>query len=259
MSLNREFLALGLALVLSLTFLGLPEGQKNTIAGICRWGGVVFGQVLFSRIEDFAVNQQKTHFLLSQNVEFALANMGLKEATRENQRLRQALKYHQEEQAQYKVLAEVIGRDPDQIFDTVVINVGLSRGLEQEWPVVNADGLVGHIVQVDEHSAVVQLITRAGLGISSVVQERRTHGVVRWEDGRFSLNYVEADNEVYEGDKVITSGLGGRFPKGITIGNVVTVRKGTRQNLFKDIKLVSNVDFGDLEEVFVLRPSVEPP
>ena len=257
MMLKREFMPLMLALLASLTLLNLPEKNKQSIAAICRWGGITVGQVLFSRIADFAANQQKTHFLLSQNVTFSLDNMRLKEATRENQRLRRALKYHQQEQAQYKILAEVIGRDPNQIFDTVIINVGRDRGLEKNWPVVNAEGLVGHIVQVDAVSAVVQLITRAGFGVSSVVQERRTHGVVHWQDRRFSLDYVEVDKEIYVGDRVITSGLGGRFPKGITIGNIVFVKQNLGQNIFKEVIIESKVDFGDLEEIFVLRSSLE--
>jgi rod shape-determining protein MreC len=73
---------------------------------------------------------------------------------------------------------------------------------------------------------------------------------------RFRLQYVEANkanSAIRKGDRVVSSGLGGRFPKGILIGHIVEVRDQRRDPLFKEVFLESSVDFSRVEEVFVIR------
>jgi rod shape-determining protein MreC len=100
---------------------------------------------------------------------------------------------------------------------------------------------------------VVQLLMRAR--VSALVQDGRAQGIVSWIKGnRFRLGLVEASSVVQRGDRVISSGLGGRYPKGIPIGVLVEVRSLERDPLFQEVILESNVDFLELEEVFVIRP-----
>ena len=89
--------------------------------------------------------------------------------------------------------------------------------------------------------------------VSAVVQGERAQGIVSWVSGhRFRLRYVDASSQIAKGDLVVSSGLGGLFPKGITIGRVTEVRKQERDPLFKQVFLESTVDFLDLEEAFVI-------
>jgi len=66
------------------------------------------------------------------------------------------------------------------------------------------------------------------------------------------LRFVEASSFVREGDRVVSSGLGGRYPKGIPIGTVVEVSQVKRDLVFQQVFIESNVDFPNLEEVFVI-------
>ena len=66
---------------------------------------------------------------------------------------------------------------------------------------------------------------------------------------------MDASSDVIEHDRVVSSGLGGRYPKGITIGYVTHVNKQSSDPLFKEVFLKSKVDFRNLEEVFVMRPA----
>ena len=85
------------------------------------------------------------------------------------------------------------------------------------------------------------------------MQNGRTQGVVFWAPGgRFLLRYVEASSEIGEGDRGVTSGMGGRYPQDITVGYVTEIREPPKDPLFKEVFLESKVDFWDLEEVFVL-------
>jgi len=253
MPINRSFLALGLAVICALSLMGLPESNKLAIAERSRAGLLATCQLVFSRVIRFARNEQKSRFLLTQNVALALDNMRLREAAWENLRLRRALEFRRREGIPQVIPAEVIGRDPDHIYDTVVINAGQDRGIQRDWPVVTAEGLVGHVSQVDARRSVVQLLMRSR--VSALVQKRRAQGIVSWVHGnRFELRFVEASSVVQKGDRVVSSGLGGRYPKGIPIGVVVQVRTRKRDPLFQEVFLESSVNFLGLEEVFVIRP-----
>ena len=251
---NRDYAAIALAVLLSLILIGLPPAHKEPIARWCRGEFWASSQWLFTSIIEHGRNQQKTRYLLAQNVELALENMRLQEAKQENRRLRRALKFKQRESTPVSIPAEVIARDPDQIFDTITINVGTDQGIRQDWPVVTTEGLVGHIIQVEARSSIVQLIMRSR--VSAVVQAGqagRAQGVVYWVSGnRFQLRYVDASSEIEKGDQVVSLGLGGRYPKGIPIGNVVEVLAQERDPLFKQVFLESSVDFHNLEEAFVI-------
>jgi rod shape-determining protein MreC len=250
---NSDFICIGLCVLAALTLLGLPVERQEAVAGQLRVSAWSTGQWVFSRVIRFAQGEQRSQFLLTQNVALALDNMRLREAEQENQRLRSALLFRQRNPAGEVIPAEVIGRDSDQMFDALVINAGKDVGLQPDWPVVTTAGLVGHIQQVDQHSSVVRLIFASQ--VSAVVQGSRAHGIVSPLAGnRFLLEYVDASKEISKGDLVVSSGMGGRYPKGITIGVVESVSMEEQEPLFKQVILQSEVDFWGLEEVFVLQP-----
>lgn len=252
---NRDYIALGLALVLSLSLMGLPPDHREAVAARCRAGLWGTSQWLFSRVIRYAASEQKTRYLLTQNVALAVENMRLREAAEENRRLRQALRFRERDATHRYIPAEVVGRDPDQMHDALVVDVGSDMGVERHWPVVTTSGLVGHVVEVDESTSLVQLTIANRSRVSALVQEGRAHGMVSWVPGnRFQLRYVNANSSIQVGDRVVSSGLGGRYPKGITIGRITEVRDPERDPLFKEVFLESAVNFGDLEEVFVMDP-----
>ena len=248
---HRNQLVLVLALVLSLTLMGLSREHREAIAHFCQTALFSTGQWLFSRVVRYARSEEKARHLLAENVRLALENMQLSEAAEENRRLRKALQFPQRGEFKVLVPAEVIGRDPDHMYDTLVISAGTSSGVEPGQPVVTTQGLVGHVIHAAGRHSTVQLIMRSR--VSAVVQRGRAHGVVSWlPGGRFELRYVDASSDIAAGDEVVTSGLGGRFPKGIKVGHVIEVRAQERDPLFKAVFMQSSVDFWDLEEVFVM-------
>lgn len=251
---SRDYISGGIALILSLVLMGLPVALKQTVAQHATVGFWTGGQWLFSRAIRYAKSEHKTRFLVTQNVSLALENMQLREAAAENIRLREALAFRERDEMQAAIPAEVIARDPDQIYNTLKINAGEDRGILIDWSVITTDGLVGHIVQVDETSSRVQLIG-ARFRVSAVVQRARAFGVVAGAPGgAFELLYVDASSDVQVKDRVVSSGLGGRYPQGVTIGYVTKVGEQPSDPLFKEVFLESEVDFRNLEEVFVMRP-----
>ena len=247
---TREILVIGLAVVCAFILLSLSPSYKNYIAERSQVGLLASGQALFSQVIRSARNEEKSRFLLTQNAVLALDNMQLQEAGWENVRLRKALSFRPLDGGTSVISAEVIGRDPDHIYDTIVINAGLDHGVDKDMSVVTPEGLVGHIAQAGASDSVVQLLMRTR--VSALIQATRAQGIVSWIDGQFRLRFVEASNLVKEGDLVVSSGLGGRYPKGIPIGTVVEVKQEKRAPVFLRVVLKSSVDFSVLEEVFIL-------
>ena len=252
----REWFCFCLVVLAAIVLLGTPAAQQERVAHSLRAASWGTGQWVFSRAIRFARNQEQSRHLLAQNVQLALENMRLRESAEETLRLRQALQFRERSRMGDLIPAEVIGRDPDQEFDALIINGGRDLGLQEDWPVVTVAGLVGHIQQADAHSAVVRLILDAR--VSALIQGSRARGIVSpLEKNRFELSYVDASKSVSAGDRVVSSGMGGRYPKGITIGYVTEVSRRGDDPLFMHILLESRVDFLGLEEIFILRPKIE--
>ena len=122
--------------------------------------------------------------------------------------------------------ARIIGTSSDAWSATVTLNKGSSSGFEVGMPVLDSGGVLGQIIEVSATTSTVRLITDEESGISAMIQSSRAQGMLQGQaDGSLLLSYVSTDAEVEVGDVVITSGIGGVFPKGLPLGTVSLVEK----------------------------------
>lgn len=148
--------------------------------------------------------------------------------------------------------AQVIGLDPSGWFRSVIIDRGSHSGVAVDMPVVNASGVVGRVVSVSPHYSKVLLIIDQNSAVDCLIQRSRDRGMVRGlRTDACSLDFMLKTSDVKVGDNVVTSGLGGVFPKGIPIGKVVEV-ENPPGDLFRRIRVRPAVDFSRLEEVLVI-------
>lgn len=180
----------------------------------------------------------------------------LHEVEQENARLRGLLAYRIEEKdaAGRMLPARVIGRDPGNWFAMIRVNRGAADGVRRDMPVVLPAGLVGRAYVVGQHTTDVLLITDPRSGVGGLVQETRTPGVVKGVfqgTSALRMSYLSKDADIEKGQMVVTSGLGGLFPKGIPIGRIAAVEREP-SGLTKTADLVPAVDFEHLEEVLVV-------
>ncbi|MFH1242761.1 MAG: rod shape-determining protein MreC [Pseudomonadota bacterium] len=148
--------------------------------------------------------------------------------------------------------AQVIGRDPTGWFKSIVIDKGSRAGLRPNMSVVNASGVVGRIVSVSPNYAKVLLVIDQNSAVDCLIQRSRDRGIVKGFSTEIcKLDYMEQSSDVAVEDLVVTSGLGGVFPKGLPVGQVSEVKQNSGE-LFKNIKLRPAVDFSKLEEVLVI-------
>jgi rod shape-determining protein MreC len=153
--------------------------------------------------------------------------------------------------------AGVIGRDASGLYRTVLIDRGSVDGLEHQQAVLSPDGVVGRVIKVFPRSALVLLVTDRSSGIDAIVQRTRDQGVVQGGGGGGCvLKYLDRSAEVEVGDYVVTSGIGGRFPKGVLIGQVSGINQGG--DLFQSVDIRPSAGLNRLEEVLVVTgPSGE--
>jgi rod shape-determining protein MreC len=190
--------------------------------------------------------------LLRKRIDFLkLENSRYQELLLANQRLHTLLNFQQNTDEPL-LPARVIGWDSSGLFKSITIDKGEHDGLMINMPVVNADGVVGRVVSVCPDYSQVLLITDQNSAVDGLVQRSRGRGTLR---GRGSnecyFDYVIKTCEIEAGDTIVTSGMGGVFPKGLCLGAVTKI-KDARSKLFKDVRVVPAVDFSTLEEVLIV-------
>jgi len=150
------------------------------------------------------------------------------------------------------IAANVIGEDATPWFRTVIIDRGSMDGVREGMPVVAAAGVVGRVVRVAANSSRLLLLTDHASAIAATVQRSRARGVVMGKAGGLcSLEFSQRGEDVRVGDVVVTSGIGGVFPKGLPIGEVTMVKKG-EYGIFQSVDLRPYVAMSRLEHVLVL-------
>jgi len=156
--------------------------------------------------------------------------------------------------------AAVIGLPSSSYEEVIVLNRGTRDGVDVQMPVVNQQGLVGVTTEVGPNFSRVRLITDQNSGVAALVQGSRNRGIVQGSLSRdLRLSFIQIDAEIEAGDRVLTSGLGGVFPKGLVVGEVIRA-DGEHDTLYQLITVRSMVDFNNLEEVLILLeapPSID--
>jgi len=170
----------------------------------------------------------------------------------ENDRLKTLLNFRKA--VPYSTIpAQVIGRDPTNWSNSVIIDKGSLNGLRENRAVLFTKGLVGRLIEVGRSSAKVLLITDPNSKVGVLIQRNRQGGILAGRpDGRCKVVYIALDSDVAPGDKVITAGFGSVFPKDIMVGVVIRVGKEPGR-LYKYAIVKTSEDLSKLEEVLCIR------
>jgi rod shape-determining protein MreC len=148
--------------------------------------------------------------------------------------------------------AEVVGLDVAPWFRSVLVDRGETHGVRPGYPVITDDGVVGVVTATSSHAAKTMLLLDRQSSVDAVVQRSRARGVVRGVgQDRVEFEFVVRDADVATGDEIVTSGLGGVYPKGLRIGRVSELRDAGGR-LTKIAVVEPAVDLGRLEHVFVM-------
>jgi rod shape-determining protein MreC len=206
----------------------------------------------------FLVHLQKENTMLKQRIaELQKENHQMKEMAIANERLQKLLQFR-EKISSSVIAAEVIGQDPSSWFKSVTLNKGEKDGVRKGMAVISAEGVIGQILKTAPDYATALLITDYNSAIDSIVRRTRAKAIVEGKgENRCLLKYLLRADDVIVGDIVVTSGLGGNFPKGLMVGEITKVDK-RGHGIFQHAELVPSVDLTKLEEVLVITESSPP-
>ena len=262
-----HYIALGLIVLLTLVTLNLPGHTTARLKlGIGSLFLPLFGlagstQQATGIVEDAVVTKREllklNEGLRRENERLLLQSMQAEETVRENARLRQLVGWQLQTSWKLK-LARVVLRDPANWWRTVQIDLGSRDGLQVNFPVLTADGLVGRVSSVTLTRSQVTLVGDPNCKVAARVNnETHDSGVIGpsgpLETELVELGYLSRNANLKSGQAVLTSGEGGIFPAGITIGKVVDVQSvdsGSRTEA--RVKLAANLNA--LQEVWVMLP-----
>jgi rod shape-determining protein MreC len=175
------------------------------------------------------------------------------ELSLENARLRYLLLLKEQSPAPL-ISAEIIGRDAVGWFKTLLINKGRNDSIRKNQAVITHQGVVGRCIEVADGTSKVLLITDINSSVDALVQRTRSRGILQGNGSALcELTFISSADDVQKGDLVVTTGLCGVFPKGLSVGTVTKVEK-TPLGLFHYVEVQPSINLNKLEEVSVLLP-----
>jgi rod shape-determining protein MreC len=175
----------------------------------------------------------------------------LQDESVENGRLRRMLDF--EERTPFEIIpVSIVARDPSPVLKSVVVNAGKNKGVLTFMPVVGEGGIAGKVVQVMPALSLVQLIRDPLSRTSILVRRTRAVSILETENGIDFFAHFRIHEDVANGDTIVSSGLGGIYPRGFPVGVVASI-SDEHDPLFKKAAIKPSLDIDHLEELFIVR------
>ena len=202
--------------------------------------------------QDMAALRQKNALLEAENSRLQGQVIQLQQQLKDSEVLYALLKFARARPNDTYVAASVIGRDPSPFLRYIIIDKGSDDGLRHGMPVVTAEGLVGRVDAVIANAARIQLVNDPGSAVNILLSSTRTEAILSGTvTGDVQLDMVPLDITLKPGEVILTSALGGSYPAGILVGQVVSVRR-LETELFQTASVQPAVDYNNLRAVLVV-------
>ncbi|KUP05867.1 rod shape-determining protein MreC [Bacillus coahuilensis m2-6] len=268
--LNKRLIVLLISIIVLVALIGFSIRDRDELPWTEKFVKdiVGFGQSLvatpasyvagfFEDVSDLQNTYYENQKLKAQLEELAVLETQVKDLDSDNQELRRLLNITENIRSFNPINATVYSRNPDQWNELLSISAGEAQNVEKDMAVISSKGLVGKIKTTNQFSSTVELITSTNT-TNRISVEVRSEEVVfgliegfDQEKNKLLVKKIPFDKEIKEGDKVVTSGLGGVFPKNLLVGTVTEViidEFGLTKTAF--VEPAGN--FYDLEHVLVV-------
>lgn len=237
-----------------------PEGLFSSlitpVQGIASKAGQIVSNYLY-RVKLRSNIEYEYNQLKAQNDELILRSILYEELEEENAQLRALLGEYETRAAMNPLLARVIASESGNYFSTFTINKGRNDGIDDQMAVITSEGLVGYVYEVFDTTSKVITVIDDQASLAALIESSRDQGAVKGTLGSTGeplcrMYYLSADSVPRPGDRVITSGVGVSFPKGLLIGYVRESTRAIEDNKHY-IVVEPAADFEHIENVLVLR------
>jgi rod shape-determining protein MreC len=218
----------------------------------------------FLSLNDLRTAYEENKYLKAKIENYAELSVKINELQNENEELRAILKKTDDLKDVSIVQASIIARSPDQWHDVIFINKGKQHGIKENMAVITPKGLIGKIKIVSEFTSSVQLLTspeRTNRISATISGKKAYHGLIEgYDEGKKALllKKIPAEYKVVKKQKVITSGLGGVFPEGLIIGEVIEA-KPDDYGLTQTVLVKPLADFYDINNIMIIERTMPSP
>ena len=239
--------------------IALAKGAFQTVTTPVRYLGALVATPfsgLGNVVSNLTADQATLSELTAENEQLRSRNAELEEAEQAKERLQGLLDLKDANNLQ-STAARIISGSSDSWSSSVQIDKGSSSGLTVGMPVTSSAGVIGQIVECGATSSTVRLITDENSSVSAMVQSSRAQGMLQGSaTGSVSLELIRSSQTVNIGDVVVTSGLGGVFPKGLPLGKVTSVENNPG-SLYLNVVVDPFAHTEGFEEVLVITSLTE--
>jgi rod shape-determining protein MreC len=263
---NRELSTFVICAAVSFLLLALPPAAKQgTSTALSAVLLDPFKRLTAGALERAGIREENAA-LRRLAAELAAERATLMEYRHENERLRELIGFFvsfSDEELFEMLPARIVGMPGGRIIERIELDKGWHDGVGSGMPVIVPEGLVGKVVSVSGARSKVEPLASASAAVSVVIERSRVRGILRPRYGpitdfvSWGVDYVPVRSDIRVGDRVITSGLGGVYPAGITVGTVINIDENP---LTMSVGVRLAVDYATIERVFVLTGTrTEPP
>jgi rod shape-determining protein MreC len=189
--------------------------------------------------------------LIDENRKLVNTILNLRELEQENIRFRSLLQFKETYKVE-TVVARMIAKDVSSEFRSIRINRGELSGIKPNMAVINSEGVVGRVLRADRDTSDVVTLLDPLSAIDAYILRSRVRGIVEGlTDTLCQLKFALRVDDIQPGDLLLSSGLGGNFPKGVPVGSVIKVTRKS-YGITQKVEVKPSVDFARLEEVMVV-------
>lgn len=273
---NKHLIIILLSLIILVIIMGISIGNRELtwpeklVKDSVSWTQAIVNVPasaiagFFEDVRDFKlIFKENKNLKLSLN-QYSQVVAELNQFKAENKKLKEMLDYKEQTIDQYLLrVSKVIARSPESWNNTIVIDKGSKDGINKDMAVVTTKGFIGKVYSVSNFSSTVQLITNSeknGFVFASIQSEPSAYGVVEGynkETNQLILKNIDLNANVEPGQLVTTSNLGGVFPTGLVIGEIIRIEEGENGGLTKRAYLEPAADLFHFDQVFVVIETME--
>ena len=224
-------------------------------SGVNRVGGGLYNEL--SSVGKLKTALAENETLKTRVDELTEENTRLLAEQFELERLRSLYELDQEYMQYHKIGARIIAKDSSSWFSVFRIDKGSDDGIKEDMNVIAGGGLVGIVTDVGANYATVRSIIDDSSRVSAMAQQSGDSCIVAgdlqlFKDGRLKLSYMEKDDDIKDGDMIVTSNISGKFLPGILVGYATDITVDYNDNLTKSGDLIPAARFDRLQEVLVI-------
>lgn len=224
-------------------------------SGVNRVGGGLYNEL--SSVGKLKTALAENETLKTRVDELTEENTRLRSEQFELERLRSLYELDQEYMQYHKIGARIIAKDSGSWFSVFRIDKGSDDGIKEDMNVIAGGGLVGIVTDVGANYATVRSIIDDSSRVSAMAQQSGDSCIVAgdlqlFKEGRLKLSYMEKDDDIKDGDMIVTSNISGKFLPGILVGYATHITVDYNDNLTKSGYLIPAARFDRLQEVLVI-------